>query len=101
MTERVATREKLWTGPHGRVVAGIFSLAFLVGFEALAVATVMPIVARDLHGISLYALSFAAPTVVAVVSMTVAGSHTDRHGPRLALRAGVTVFVFGLVAAGL
>ncbi|MDX6278233.1 MAG: hypothetical protein QOJ72_2361, partial [Nocardioidaceae bacterium] len=35
MTDVATAREKLWTGPHGRVVAGIFSLAFLVGFEAL------------------------------------------------------------------
>jgi len=100
MSASTAPREKLWTGPHGRIVAGIFSLAFLVGFEALAVATVMPIVARDLHGLSLYALAFAAPTVVAVVSMTIAGPQTDRHGPRLALRVGVSVFVVGLVVAG-
>jgi MFS family permease len=101
MSSTTAPREKLWTGPHGRVVAGIFSLAFLVGFESLAVATVMPIVARDLHGLSLYALSFAAPIAVAVVSMTIAGPQTDRHGPRLALRGGVSVFVIGLVVAGL
>jgi MFS family permease len=100
MTQTTTTREKLWTGPHGRVVAGIFALAFLIGFESLAVATVMPIVARDLHGLSLYALSFAAPTVVAVVSMTLAGPQTDRHGPRTALRGGVSVFVIGLVVAG-
>jgi MFS family permease len=101
MSAPTAPREKLWTGPYGRIVAGIFSLAFLVGFEALAVATVMPIVAGDLHGLSLYALAFAAPTVVAVVSMTIAGPQTDRHGPRLALRGGVSIFVVGLVAAGM
>ncbi|MCW2800153.1 MAG: transporter [Aeromicrobium sp.] len=101
MSAPTAPREKLWTGPYGRIVAGIFSLAFLVGFEALAVATVMPIVASDLHGLSLYALAFAAPTVVAVVSMTMAGPQTDRHGPRLALRGGVGIFVAGLVVAGM
>lgn len=93
--------DSLWSGEHRRVVAGIFALAFLVAFEALAVATVMPVVAADLDGLGLYALSFAAPTAVAVVSMTVAGPMMDRRGPRTALRAGVGIFAAGLVVAGL
>ncbi|MCW2829805.1 MAG: transporter [Aeromicrobium sp.] len=92
---------RLWTGPHAPVVAGIFSLAFLVAFESLAVATVMPVVAADLDGLGLYALSFAAPMAVGIVSMTVAGPLMDRHGPALAVRAGVAIFAAGLVVAGL
>lgn len=96
-----ARTERLWSGPHGRVVAGIFALAFLVAFESLAVATVMPLVADDLDGLSLYALSFAAPIAVGIVSMTVAGPLTDRHGPGVGLRLGVAVFITGLLVAGL
>lgn len=94
-------REKLWTGPHGLVVLGVFSLAFLVAFESLAVATVMPLVADELDGLGLYALSFATPIAIGVVSMTLAGPWTDRRGPGAALRAGVGVFVVGLLVAGL
>jgi len=97
----VAPAERLWFGPYGRVVAGIFSLAFLVAFESLAVATVMPVVADELDGLGLYALSFAAPSAVAVVSMTVAGPLMDRRGPGPALRAGVGIFSAGLLVAGL
>lgn len=99
MTTLVADR--LWTGPHGRVVLGIFSLAFLVAFESLAVATVMPVVADDLGGLALYAVSFAAPIAIGVVSMTLAGPLTDRRGPGVGLRGGVAVFVVGLLVAGL
>ncbi|QGG42135.1 MFS transporter [Aeromicrobium yanjiei] len=91
----------LWSGPDGRVVLGIFSLAFLVAFESLAVATVMPVVADELDGLTLYALSFAAPMAVGVVSMTLAGPLMDRHGPALAVRGGVLVFSLGLLVAGL
>ena len=101
MTAVVAGSERLWLGPYGRVVAGIFSLAFLVAFESLAVMTVMPIVADERDGLSLYALAFAAPTAVAVVSMTIAGPLMDRRGPGLALRAGVGIFAAGLLVAGL
>lgn len=93
--------DRLWTGPHGRVVVGIFSLAFLVAFESLAVATVMPMVADELDGLGLYALSFAAPIAVGVVSMTIAGPLMDRRGPGPGLRVGVAVFVAGLLVAGL
>lgn len=93
--------ERLWFGPHGPVVMGIFALAFLTAFEALAVATVMPEVATQLDGLELYALAFAAPIAVGVVSMTVAGPEIDRNGPRRALRIGVAVFALGLVVAGL
>ncbi len=95
------TRQKLWTGPHGLVVLGVFSLAFLVAFESLAVATVMPLVADELDGLGLYALSFATPIAIGVVSMVLAGPWTDRRGPGAGLRAGVGVFVVGLVVAGL
>ena len=100
MTALAEQSERLWLGPHGRVVAGIFSLAFLVAFESLAVMTVMPIVADELDGLGLYALAFAAPTAVAVVSMTIAGPLMDRRGPGLALRVGVGIFAAGLLTAG-
>ncbi|KAA1373719.1 MFS transporter [Aeromicrobium fastidiosum] len=93
--------DRLWTGPHGRVVLGIFSLAFLVAFESLAVATVMPAVADELGGLRLYALAFAAPIAVGIVSMTAAGPLMDRRGPGPGLRLGVAVFVVGLLVAGL
>ena len=50
-----------WDRQHAGVTLGVFSLAFLFAFEALAVATVMPEVVRDLDGLSLYAVAFAAP----------------------------------------
>lgn len=101
MTVDALPRERLWLGPYGRVVAGIFSLAFLVAFESIAVATVMPVVAEDLDGLSLYALAFAATSAVGVISMTIAGPMMDRRGPGGALRAGVAIFAIGLLLAGL
>lgn len=101
MTTATQAPERLWTGSHGRVVVGIFALAFFVAFESLAVATVMPAVADELGGLRLYALSFAAPIAVGIVSMTVAGPLMDRRGPGLGLRLGVAVFVSGLLVAGL
>ena len=100
MATIVRTKDRLWTGPHGRVVAGIFSLAFLIAFESLAVATVMPAVADDLGGLGLYAISFAAPIAVGIVSMALAGPSIDRRGPGPAMRGGVGLFAVGVVIAG-
>ncbi|MFD1861019.1 MFS transporter [Aeromicrobium camelliae] len=81
-------------------VAGLFTTAFLVAFESLAVATALPIVADDLDGLSLYAVSFAAPAATAVAAMTVAAWCCDRYGHAPVMVAGVLVFALGLVVAG-
>ena len=74
---------------------GMFALIFLAAFEAMAVTAVMPAVAIDLDGQSLYALAFAGPLAVSVVGMIVAGTASDRSGPRLALYTSVALFVRG------
>lgn len=90
-----------WRGAHGRTTVGVFALAFLFAFEALAVATVMPDVAADLDGLALYSVAFSAPMAAGVVALVLAGPWTDARGPRSALAGGVAVFSAGVVLAGL
>ena len=80
---------------------GSFALVFLTAFENLAVATVMPVISRELDGASLYAVAFSAPLAASVVGMVLAGSWSDRRGPRGPLLVAVTLFVIGLIIAGL
>ncbi|MCR1781818.1 MFS transporter [Nocardioides carbamazepini] len=96
-----ATVTSPWRGRHGRTTVGVFSLAFLFAFEALAVATVMPDVAEELDGLRWYAVAFAAPLAAAVVALPVTGAAVDRLGPGPALRRGLVVFCVGVVVAGL
>lgn len=91
----------LWRGRNLRTTIGIFALAFLFAFEVLAVATVMPDVARDLHGLRWYAVAFAAPMASSVVAYAVSGRWIDHRGTRTAIVAGVMVFCAGVVVAGL
>lgn len=93
--------ESPWRGRHGRTTVGVFSLAFLFAFEALAVATVMPDIADELDGLRWYAVAFAAPLAAAVVALPVTGAAVDRLGPGPALRRGLVVFCAGVVLAGL
>ncbi|WP_051485756.1 MFS transporter [Nocardioides sp. J54] len=90
-----------WRGRYARTTVGVFALAFLFAFEALAVATVMPDVAADLDGLSWYAVAFAAPLAAGVVALAASGVQVDRLGPAPVLRRGLLVFCAGVTVAGL
>jgi len=80
---------------------GSFALIFLAAFEALAVATIMPVVTEKLHGENLYALALAAPLATGIVGMVGAGGWSDRRGPKGPFWWGGSLFAAGLVVCGL
>jgi MFS family permease len=86
---------------YAATVAGLFSLCAFVAFEATAVTTIMPGVARELHGVDLYSLVFAAPLASGVVGMVGAGGWSDRSGPVRPLATALVLFTVGLVGCGL
>lgn len=94
-------RERILSPTYLATTVGMFSLIVFVAFEAMAVATVMPTIARDLDGVGLYALSFAAPLASGVVGMVVAGMWSDRSGPGRPLVASLVLFSLGLLVCGL
>lgn len=96
-----AGREGILSPAHAATTIGMFALIAFVAFEALAVTTVMPTVARDLDGVGLYALSFAAPLASGVIGMVAAGMWSDRRGPTAPLVASMALFSLGLVMCGL
>lgn len=77
------------------------ALVSVFAFEAMAVATAMPIVAADLDGIGLYGLAFGAPLAASVVGMVFAGIAVDRRGTRGPFLLSAIVFTVGLLLAGL
>jgi MFS family permease len=79
---------------------GMVALVSLIAFEALAVATAMPTVARELDGLRLYALAFGGTLATSAIGMTVAGRWSDLRGPAAPLWAGLLCFVCGLLLAG-
>ena len=96
----VEPRPRLLSPAYAATTIGMFALVAFAAFEATAVATVMPTVARDLDGIGLYALSFAAPLASGVVGMVAAGAQSDRRGPVRPLVAAMVLFSVGLVICG-
>ena len=94
-------RERILSPAYAATTIGMFGLIAFVAFEAMAVATVMPTVARDLDGLGLFALAFAAPLASGVVGMVAAGAWSDRTGPVVPLLASMALFSLGLLVCGL
>ncbi|MEV5197507.1 MFS transporter [Streptomyces sp. NPDC053720] len=79
---------------------GIVSVVFLIAFEATAVGTAMPVAARELHGIPLYAFAFSAYFTTSLFAMVLSGQWADRRGPLGPLAAGISAFAAGLLLCG-
>ncbi|QNS05937.1 MFS transporter [Streptomyces xanthii] len=79
---------------------GIVTVVLLIAFEATAVGTAMPVAARELDGVSLYAFAFSGYFTTSLFGMVLAGQWADRSGPLGALSAGIGAFAAGLVLAG-
>jgi MFS family permease len=79
---------------------GIVLVVTLMGFEAMSVGTVMPVIARDLDGLALYAWGFSATLIAGLPANVLAGGWVDRSGPARPMLAGLATFVLGLVIAG-
>ncbi|OIV37424.1 MFS transporter [Mangrovactinospora gilvigrisea] len=79
---------------------GIVSVVFLIAFEATAVGTAMPVAARELHGLGLYAFAFSGFFTTSLLAMAASGEWCDARGPLVPLFTGIGVFAGGLVIAG-
>ncbi|MFF7195612.1 MFS transporter [Streptomyces sp. NPDC008079] len=79
---------------------GIVSVVLMIAFEATAVGTAMPIAARELDGLGLYAFAFSGYFTTSLLAMVVSGQWCDRSGPLPPLAAGIGGFAAGLVVSG-
>ncbi|RKS79150.1 putative MFS family arabinose efflux permease [Actinomadura pelletieri DSM 43383] len=95
----VPGRGLLGSGYRGTTF-GIVLVVTLLAFESMAVGTVMPVVADDLDGLSLYAWGFSATLIMSLLSTVLAGGWIDRSGPVRPLMIGLGTFVVGLLVAG-
>ncbi len=91
----------LWAPQQRALTAGLVLTITFVASEALAVVTVMPVVARDLGGLRLYGWVFSSFMLGSVIGIVAAGSQADRRGPAVPFVAGVILFGCGLTIAGL
>ncbi|ELS53671.1 MFS transporter [Streptomyces viridochromogenes] len=92
--------ESVLSRSHRALSTGIVSVVLLIAFEATAVGTAMPVAARELDGVSLYAFAFSGYFTTSLFGMVLAGQWSDRRGPLGALTTGIAAFGAGLLLSG-
>lgn len=79
---------------------GLCAIVVAIAFETIAVATAMPIAARDLEGLDYYAWAFSAFMIGMLFATVICGRISDRSGPAKPLLVGLMIFLAGLVVSG-
>ncbi len=92
--------ETVLSRPYRALSVGIVSVVLLIAFEATAVGTAMPVAARELDGVSLYAFAFSGYFTTSLFGMVLSGQWSDRGRPVGPLTAGIGAFAAGLVLSG-
>lgn len=83
------------------LTVGLLMIITLVAFEALAVATVLPLAQEELGGLRLYGWAFSAFLLASLVGIAWAGEEADRYGPARPFVIGLVMFAIGLVVGGI
>jgi len=90
----------VWSPGKRALTTGLVLTITLVGFEALAIATVMPVVSKDLNDVGLYGWVFSAFFLGTLIGIVFAGRASDRVGPAQPFTVGLVLFAAGLIAGG-
>ncbi|WP_375423904.1 MFS transporter [uncultured Friedmanniella sp.] len=83
-----------------RLTVGVCTTVVSIAFETIAVATAMPVAARELDGLRYYAWAFSAILIGSLAATVIGGRLADRVGPAKPFLVGLAVFAVGLVVAG-
>ena len=94
-------RRRSLVARSSRPELGLVLTITLVAFEALAISTVMPLVADELGGIELYGWVFSAFFLGSLIGIVVVGGAIDRAGSALPFALGLGLFAMGLLIGGL
>lgn len=93
--------ERLGDPRYRALTVGLVLTITLVAFEALAVATIMPLVSEDLGGLRLYGWVFSGFFLGNLVSIVVGGRLADRRGLAPPFVVSLVLFTAGLIIGGL
>jgi MFS family permease len=91
----------LWSAGRRALTLGLVLNVTIVASEALAVSTIMPIVARDLGGLELYGWVFSGFFLGSLLGIVVAGILIDRGSLARPFALGIGLFSLGLLVGGL
>ena len=91
----------MWARERRVLTVGLILAVTLVAFEALAIATVLPVVSRHLGDLRLYGWVFSAFLLSSLIGIVLAGTLADRVPLGRPMLAGLGLFALGLIVGGL
>jgi len=90
----------IWAPARRTLTVGLVLAVTFVAFEALAVATILPVVGRDLGDLRLYGWVFSAFLLSSLIGIVLAGTLADRVPLGRPMLVGLALFCVGLVVGG-
>ena len=90
----------VWAPERRSLTVGLVLAVTLVAFEALAIATILPVVSRHLGDLRLYGWVFSAFMLSSLIGIVLAGTLADRVPLGRPMLAGLALFALGLVIGG-
>lgn len=93
-------KDGLWAPHRRRLTSGLALSTTVVAFEALSVATILPIVSRRLGDFRLYGWVFSAFLLASLFGIVAAGRFADRGRLGRPMAAGLLLFAAGLAVGG-
>ena len=90
----------MWAPERRSLTVGLVLAVTLVAFEALAIATILPVVSRHLGDLRLYGWVFSAFMLSSLIGIVLAGTLADRVPLGRPMLGGLALFALGLVIGG-
>jgi MFS family permease len=90
----------IWTPAYRPLTVGLVLAVTFVAFEALAVATILPVVGRHLGDLRLYGWVSSAFPLASLIGIVIAGTLADRVPLGRLMLAGLALFALGLIIGG-
>ncbi|HZZ54236.1 MAG TPA: MFS transporter, partial [Trebonia sp.] len=90
----------IWAPARRLLTVGLVLAVTFVAFEALAVATILPVVGRQLGDLRLYGWVFSAFLLASLIGIVLAGTLADRVPLGRPMLGGLALFALGLVIGG-
>jgi EmrB/QacA subfamily drug resistance transporter len=82
------------------IMVGVLVGMLVAAVNQTSVTTVLPTIAKDLHGLNLYTWVFTANMLASAVAVPIFGKLSDIYGRRRLFITGVSIFLAGAVACG-
>lgn len=94
-------RASIWDASNIALTTGSILAVTLAAFQGLAVATIAPVMTRDLEGEHIYGWVFNAFLIPQIIATVIAGREVDRRPPWQVFYPSVALFALGCLVSGL